>query len=145
MTGQNPPLFEEVDLGDEIGPLQKVVADEDVITFCQMWGNPGPNRFTDQATAEKSQLPGPIVPGVMSMALMAQLLTEWAGPESLKDLDLVFRQPVPHNKPLNIVATVTDTRQENGENLVECDVLMTGDEGQRYVGGTALVRLPASP
>jgi 3-hydroxybutyryl-CoA dehydratase len=144
MTVQKSPVFEEVELGDEIGPLQKVVADDDVIAFCQMWGNPGPNRFTDQATAEKSQLPGPIVPGVMSMALMAQLLTDWAGLESLKDLDLVFRQPVPHNKPLNIVATVTDTRQENGENLVECDVLMTGAEGQRYVGGTALVRLPAN-
>lgn len=144
MTGPNSPVFEEVELGDEIGPLQKIVADDDVITFCRMWGNPGPNRFTDQAIAEKSRLPGPIVPGVMSMALMAQLLTDWAGPEALKDLDLVFRQPVPHNSPLNIVATVTDTRQENGENLVECDVLMTGAEGERYVGGTALVKLPSS-
>jgi hypothetical protein len=75
---------------------------------------------------------------------MAQLLTDWAGPEALKDLDLVFRQPVPHNQPLSIAATVTDTRRENGENLVECDVLMTGAEGERYVGGTALVRLPTS-
>jgi acyl dehydratase len=144
MTAQNPPIFDNVEMGDEIGPLQKIVTDEDVVAFCRMWGNPAPNRFTDQTIAEKSRLPGPIVPGVMSMALMAQLLTGWAGPEALKDLDLVFRQPVPHNKPLNIVATVTDTRQENGENLVECDVLMTGAEGERYVGGTALVRLPAN-
>ena len=144
MTGQNPPIFDDVELGDEIGPLQKIVADDDVIAFCQIWGNPAPNRFTDQSIAEKSRLPGPIVPGVMSMALMAQLLTDWAGPGALKDLDLVFRQPVPHNQPLNIVATVTDSRRENGENLVECDVLMTGAEGERYVGGTALVRLPAN-
>lgn len=141
MTGQNPPIFDDVELGDEIGPLQKIVADDDVIAFCQIWGNPAPNRFTDQSIAEKSRLPGPIVPGVMSMALMAQLLTDWAGPEALKDLDLVFRQPVPHNQPLNIVATVTDSRRENGENLVECDVMMTGAGGERYVGGTALVRL----
>ena len=59
-----------------------------------------------------------------------------------KDLDLVFRQPVPHNQPLSIAATVTDTRQENGENLVECDILMTGVAGERYVGGTALLSLP---
>jgi hypothetical protein len=78
----------------------------------------------------------------MSMALMAQLVTDWAGPEALRDLDLVFRQPVPHNQPLNIAATVTDTRQENGESLVECDILMTGPAGERYVGGTALVSLP---
>ena len=102
-----------------------------------------PNRFTDAATAERARLPYPILPGVMSMALMAQLLTQWAGPAALRDLDVVFRQPVPHNKPLNISATVTDTRQEDGENLVECDILMTGEAGERYVGGTALVSLPS--
>ena len=134
--------FEDVDLGDEIGPLERVARDQDVIDFCQLWGNPMPNRFTDQEKAEKTRLPGPILPGIMSMALMAQLLTDWASPESLKDLDLVFRQPVPHNKPLRISATITDTRQEDGENLVTCDILMTGVEGERYVGGTALLSLP---
>ena len=135
--------FEDVDLGDEIGPLERVARDQDVIDFCQLWGNPMPNRFTDQEIADKVRLPGPILPGIMSMALMAQLLTDWASPKSLKDLDLVFRQPVPHNKPLRISATVTDTRQEDGENLVSCDILMTGAEGERYVGGTALLSLPS--
>jgi acyl dehydratase len=138
-----PLFFEDVDLGDEFGPLERVAKDQDVLNFCQLWGNPMPNRFTDQELAEKAQLPGPIVPGIMSMALMAQLFSDWVSPECLKDLDLVFRQPVPHNKPLNISATVTDTRQEDGENLVACDILMTGAEGERYVGGTALLSLPS--
>jgi acyl dehydratase len=143
MAKTSPVYFEDVEMGDEIGPLHKVAADPAVMDFCRMWGNPGPNRFTDQSVAEKSRLAGPIIPGVMSMALMAQLVTDWAGPEALKDLDLVFRQPVPHNQPLRISATITDTRQENGEYLVECDILMTGAGGERYVGGTALVRLPS--
>ena len=136
--------FEDIELGDEIGPVELVASDERVLTFCELWGNPMPNRFTNQELAEASGLPGPIIPGVMSMAIMSQALTDWAGPESLKDLDLVFRQPVPHNKPLLISATVTDTRQENGENLIECDVLMTGAAGERYIGGTALLVLPGS-
>lgn len=143
MTQDATLFFEDVDLGDEIGPLQKIVSDREVVAFCEQWGNPMPNRFTDAATAERSRLPYPILPGVMSMALMAQLLTQWAGPAAMRDLDVVFRQPVPHNKPLNISATVTDTRQEDGENLVECDILMTGEAGERYVGGTALVSLPS--
>jgi acyl dehydratase len=143
MTPGNCPYFEDIELGGEIGPRELVATDDNVVNFCRLWGNPMPNRFTDQAIAEASGLPGPIVPGVMSMAIMSQALTDWAGPESLKDLDLVFRQPVPHNKPLLISATVTDTRQENGENLIECDVLMTGTAGERYVGGTALISLPS--
>ena len=134
--------FEDVELGSEIGPRELVATDEKVADFCRLWGNPLPNRFTDQATAAAAGLPGPIIPGVMSMAIMSQALTDWAGPQALKDLDLVFRQPAPHNRPLLISATVTDTRQENGENLVECDVMMTGPAGERYVGGTALLALP---
>jgi len=143
MTRTYLPFFEDVELGDEIGPIDKVVGDGDVEAFCQLWGNEMPNRFTDQELAVKSGLAGPIIPGIMSMALMAQLLTSWAGTEALKDLDLVFRQPVPHNQPLKISATVTDTSRVNGENLVACDILMTGTEGERYVGGTALVSLPS--
>lgn len=137
------PWFEDVELGDDIGPLEAVATDNDVASFCDLWGNSKPNRFTDQAAAARARLPGPIVPGIMTMAMMARLLTDWAGPQALKDLDVVFRQPVPHNKPLTISATVTDTRQDHGENLVECDILLTGAQGERYVGGKAVVALSA--
>ena len=143
MATHSDLYFEDVELGDEIGPLELVATDENVINFCQLWGNPMPNRFTSQELAEASGLPGPIVPGAMSMAIMGQALTDWAGPASLKDMDLVFRQPVPHNRPLLISATITDTRDEDGENLVECDILMMGEAGERYVGGTALLSLPS--
>lgn len=136
-------FFEDIELGDEIGPLEKVAADEDVIDFCNLWGPPTPNRFTDADEAAKSKLSGPIVPGIMTMALMAQLFTDWSSEDSLKDLDLVFRQSVPHNKTLIIGATVTDTRQEGEEHLIDCDVVMTGQENERYVIGTATVSLPS--
>ena len=138
------PNFEDLELGDEIGPLETEVTDESVLAFCQVWDNSIPNRFTDRDTAVEDGLPGPIVPGIMAMAIMTRLLTEWAGPASLKDLDVVFRQPMPHHQPITISATITDTRREDGEDLVECDVMMTGAQGERYVGGKAIVALPSS-
>ena len=136
------PYYDEIELGDEIGPVEKVATDDKVSNFCDVWGAPTPNRFTDPAIAEKAGMKGTIVPGIMTMAMMAQLLTNWGGPGSIKDLDLVFRQPVPHNRALTLAATITDLREEDGENLVECDILMTGTEGERYVGGKAIVALP---
>ena len=139
------PYIDEIALGDEIGPVEKVATDEAVANFCEVWGAPAPNRFTDAETAAKEGMPGIIVPGIMTMAMMAQLLTDWGGPSSIKDLDLVFRQPVPHNRPLTLAATITDLREEDDETLVECDILMTGAEGERYVGGKAIVSLGGSP
>ena len=136
------PSFKDVELGDQIGPLETEATDEGVIAFCQVWDNPMPNRFTDSDAAIRVGLPGPIVPGIMAMAIITRLLTDWAGPECLKDLDVVFRQPVPHHQPLTVTATITDTRQEGGENLVDCDVMLTGSMGERYVGGKAIVALP---
>ena len=136
------PSFDDVELGDEIGPMETEATDDSVLTFCRVWSSSLPSRFTDRETAEEVGLPGPIVPGIMAMAMLTRLLTEWAGPASVKDLDVVFRQPVPHHQPITITGTVTDTRREEGENLVECDVMMTGAQGERYVGGKAIVALP---
>ncbi len=136
------PYYDEIELGDEIGPVEKVATDDEVSSFCEVWGTSSPNRFTDAETGAKSGMKGgPIVPGIMTMAMMAQLLTDWGGPGSIKDLDLVFRQPVPHNRALTLAATITDIREEDGENLAECDILMTGTEGERYIGGKAIVTL----
>ena len=66
MAADNLPTFQDVELGSEIGPMELVATDENVANFCQLWGNPMPNRFTDQAIAEASGLPGPIVPGAVS-------------------------------------------------------------------------------
>ena len=69
-------FFEDVELGDDIGPLVKIASDQDVIDFCNLWGPPTPNRFTDPDEAATSKLSGPIVPGIMTMALMAQLFPQ---------------------------------------------------------------------
>jgi acyl dehydratase len=145
LAGSDVPYFEDIELGDEIGPEETVATDEQVASFCEVWGPSKPNRFTDLKAASDSGMPGLIVPGTMALGLMARLLTNWAGPQALKDLDVVFRQPIPHNSPLSLAATVTDSRQEDGQNLIECDILMTGPEGERYVGGRAVVALESRP
>ncbi len=136
--------YEDVELGDDIEPLEKLPTLESVEDFCRIWGTPLPNRFTDQKIARKMKQPEPIAPAIMSMAWLAQLLTDWAqgDPMAIKRLDAVFRQPVLHNRPVTISGLVTDKRVEGGENLVECDVFITSQEGERLTGGRALLSLP---
>ena len=129
-----------MELGDEIGPLEVDITDDSVTAFCRLWGAPKSNRFTDESVAKEVGLAGPIVPGIMSMALMARLLTDWSSNGFLKRLDVVFRQPVPHGRVV-IRAVITGKRQEDGEALIECDVHMSNEESGQLVGGMAVISL----
>ena len=144
MTQTAKLYFDDVELGDAIGPAILTVSDEQVVDFCSLWGNPHPNRFTDQAAAERIGLDGPIVPGIMSMALVSRVITDWAGPGTVADLDLVFRGAVPHNQPLYISIQISDTDQDDAGNHVQCDITMTGPVPDRpYIIGTAQLNLPS--
>ena len=159
--------YEEVELGDEVGPMEVDITDDSVLAFCKVWGVESPNRFTDDKVAKDVRLPGPIVPGIMSMALMARLFADWSSRGTLKHLDVVFRQPVPHER-VTITALVTDKREErssessgddeqraaapadegtvdadNVEYLVDCDVYLSNHGGDRLVAGKAIMSLPS--
>ena len=136
--------FENVEVGDDIGPVDRVVTDEQVREFVSIWQQSrGPNRFTDEAVAKKEGLSGPIVPGAMNIAIMSQLLTGWSPAVVLRKLDVVFRQVVPHNAPLQLRGIVTDKRMVDGEPQLECDVMLENDQGDRLIIGKATVALPA--
>ncbi len=141
MQARESRYYEDIELGDEIGPIEKYITDEEVAAFCRLWGAPVPNRFTDEGSATQVNLSWPIVPGIMSMAIMSQVFTSWEG-VAVKHLDVVFRQPVPHAL-VSIMAIVTDKREEEGEHLAECDVYLSTEENGRLVGGKATIGLPS--
>lgn len=138
--------FSDVEIGEEIGPLKRVVNRSDVVAFSNIWRNEeslaGPTFFTDSEEAQREGLPGVIVPGPMSMAFLAQLLTTWAEGGWVRKLDVVFRQTVPHDTPLQIVGIVTDKYEAEGEGCVECDLYLEKEDGDRLVGGQAILVLP---
>ena len=136
--------FEDVDVGYEIGPVERVITDEQVNEFVRFWESAGPrNRFTDSEAAEDLDLPGPIVPGALNVAILSQLITGWSHTATLKKLDIVFRQIVRHNVPLMLKGVVTETRVVDGEPRLECDVLMEDEDGVSLVIGKATVALEA--
>ena len=139
-----PRFYDQVEMGDELGPVEKVATDQAVIDFCNVWEFPRARRrtFTDHEASRSEGLPGAILPGIMSMAYVAQLLSQWAEGGSLKKLDVVFRQVVLHEQPLRLGGVVTDKNRVGTENQVECDVYMENAGGERLVDGKGTVVLP---
>ncbi len=136
--------FEDVEMGDDVGPVERSVTTDQVREFVQVWeARSGPSRFTDPDAARAEGLPGAIVPGAMNMALMSQIITGWSPSMVLRKLDVVFRKTVPHNAPLKLQGFVTDKGVVDGQPQLECDVFMEDAEGTRLVIGKATVTLPA--
>ena len=136
--------FDDVKVGDDIGPVERTVNREQVVRFLSVHRgrDTGMNRFTSEEAARKEGLPGAIVPGAMNIAMLSTLLTGWAGTARLKKLDVVFRGMVPHNRTLKLSGIVTDKDVVDGEPRLECDVFLENDEGTRLVIGNAIVLLP---
>ncbi len=140
----NPELYyEDVEIGDDIGPVERIVNREQVDAFLRIRGGmPGPSRFTDDAHAKTEGLPGAIVPGGMSIAMASQLLTGWSPTVSLKKLEVAFRQVVPHNTPVELKGIVTAKHMVGHEPQIECDLSIENEEGTPHVIGHATIVLP---
>ena len=101
--------FEDVEIGDDIGPQERVVDVDQVRRFLSVRGStPVDSRFTSDAHAKSEGLAGAIVPGAMNITILSQLLTGWADTVRLRKLDVVFRGMVPHNRPLTLSGIITD-------------------------------------
>ena len=138
--------FQDIELGDEIGPIERTVTDEEVLQFVAVGGrDPEPSRFTSKEIAQSEGLSEAIIPGAMNIALMSRLVTGWADTVCLKKIDVVFRQTVPHNKPLIFTGIVTN-KDESGETTdLECDITMENIDGVKMVIGNGAFALPNKP
>jgi len=84
--------FENVEPGYELPALVREPTREELDAFTKVWGS-GIGRFTSDDAAQAEGFSGVILPGNMTMAFLAQFLTEWAGPAGkLIRLDVDFRR-----------------------------------------------------
>ena len=142
----NIGYFEDVELGDDIGPITRTVESDQVLEFVSLREfDPKPSRFTSEEAAKEEGLPNAIVPGAMNIALMSQILTDWSPTVCLKKIDVVFRGMVPHEKPLTFSGLVTDKDDSGNSTDLECDIIMENQEGVRLVIGHAEFALPIKP
>ena len=135
--------FEDAEIGDDIGPVQRVVDDSQVAEFVKVWRvQSEPSRFTDPEVARREGLPGPMVPGAMSVAMLSQLVLGWSTTVILKKIDVIFHQVVVHDVALTLKGAVTDKGVVDGEPQLECDLTIEDSEGATLVIGKATVALP---
>jgi acyl dehydratase len=133
--------FDDIEVGDELEELEICPTTADVIRYVKV-ARMESGRFTDDEYARQEGLPGAIIPGNMSLGFLSRMLTDIFPKGTLKSLTANFRATVPHNVPLICGGVVTEKQDKDGDHVIFCDVLLTNEEGDRYVQGTATIALP---
>ncbi|HEX2090419.1 MAG TPA: MaoC/PaaZ C-terminal domain-containing protein [Actinomycetota bacterium] len=86
--------FQDVQVGDELPAVTKVVKREDVKAYADASGDQNP-LHQDDAFAQSVGFPGIIAHGMFSMAHVTKAVTDWLGdPGALKRMHVQFRAVV---------------------------------------------------
>jgi acyl dehydratase len=136
-----PVQFEDLDVGHDLAPLQVTLTNAQVQRYAVAARMPG-GRFMSDEEARKEGLPGQIVPGNLSMALFARLIARSLPGATLRRLSATFRGLVRPGKPLLVRGVVTEKHCTQAGDTLECDLVLEGEDGDRWVTGTASVWLP---
>ncbi len=139
--------FEDIDPGDEFEEAWEAAPEhvQQYVTLGQR-NLETMGRFRDAAGAREVGLQRPIVPGMMSLAVLTRLVTDWMGPQGrLHTMDVDFRRPVQQGDTLRVLGLITDTQEEDGRPTVKLDVYLENDRGERPLQGVAIVQLPHRP
>ena len=134
--------FEDVNVDDELPPVEKMPTEDLAIEFFGR-DNPTNPAFSDAEAGRRMGVGGALVPGNLKLSWLVQFVSEWAGTEGrVTNLRAVFRRPDVANRPLTLAGRVVDKREENGLRIVELEVV-TLAEGEPSVRGNMQVQLPS--
>ena len=133
------PRFEEIEIGDDLPETPADLSMETVRRFAHA-AHMRVGRFTDHEQAKKEGLPGAIVPGIMSQALLASLVHRWAPGAHIQELDTTFRAHILVDSEATLRGVVTDIDEE--ARTLEIDLTIQNAAGESRVVGTARTTLP---
>ncbi|MDQ3734793.1 MAG: dehydratase, partial [Actinomycetota bacterium] len=89
-----PPRYDGVDEGFELPPARCRIRREDLIRYCGASGDFNVIHWNERAAIAVG-LPNVIAHGMLTMALAARIVTDWAGdPAAVEDYAVRFSRPV---------------------------------------------------
>ena len=130
--------FEDIEFGADLPEYTPDIGMPKVVQFTEAAGM-NFSRFTDHDEARKSGLPGAIVPGIMSQAILVSMIHRWAPGAKIHKIDTIFRAPLVVDSQPTCRGVVTDIDEE--KHIVEIDLTLTNEANKTRVLGTAIVEL----
>ena len=136
------PDFERIDVGHELpslvfGPITRLT----LALFCGGSGDHHPVHV-DIDCARRAGHDDVFAHGMLSMAVLARLLTNWVPQRQIREYGVRFKAITPVNATVRCRGVVVEKLHADGEPRLRLDLAAEIDDGSVTVAGSATVALP---
>ena len=143
-THEATPYWDDVEVGQELPPFERVTDLMNWNRWAATYDEFVPYHMDDEGAKENGQ-PAVIGQGRIRVSYLHTLVRKWIGEEgAILTLSAQLRGINFKNDVLTCTGHVTGKRvDEEGRHVVDLEMLMTNQKGEKVTPGTATVELPA--
>ena len=134
--------WDDVQDGAELPPVVKNPTTQQLVKYAGASGDYYQIHY-DQSFAKNNGLDDVILHGALKNAYLGHLVTKWMGPKGdLKRVSCQYRGMDIPGTPVTAKGVVTRKYQEQGANLIDCEIWLENKDGEKTTPGSATVALP---
>lgn len=138
----NLPTFAAVQVGDELPALQLPPVDRTTLAlFAGASGDHNPIHI-DTDVARRAGIPDVFAQGMLGMAWLARVVTDWVPQSQLRRFDARFQGITHIGNAIHCSGRVLEKLELDGEHCVRIELRSANQFGQTKIVGEAFVALP---
>ncbi len=135
------PIFSSISVGESIPPLTIGPIDRTQLAlFAGASGDHNPIHLDDDK-ARQGGLPGTIVHGMLNMAFLGRLLTQWVPQQQIRRFSSRFVGMAFPGDEITCLGTVASCDASAGENCVTLELVAQNQSGEGLLKGLATICL----
>jgi acyl dehydratase len=132
----SPVSFDALSVGDEKREEFPALTRTMFVKYAGASGDFNPMHHDDTIATQVGN-PSVFGPGMLTMGLAARLVKDWFGPEAVRRFQVRFSKQVWPGDVLTCTAVVTGKREEGSEKLVDLDLTVVNQNGDKAITGAA--------
>lgn len=137
---KNLPNPNDLEIGDELPNFKTTINRTDIVKYAGAGGDFNPLHH-DEEFAKSVGLPSIFAMGLLHGGFLTKVLTDWAGPTSVKRYKIRFIDTVWPNDELSCHAALKSKEIHNSRSLLSFDLSVITQDGRRVLAGEADIEL----
>ena len=134
--------FARLNVGDQLPPLEFGAISRHILAlYCGGSGDHNPIHV-DIDFAKAAGYDDVFAHGMLSMAILGRMLTNWTAQENIKSVSVRFVAITKVLDEVTASATISDKTIEDGEQRLTLEIETTTQAGAKTLSGTAIVAVP---